>query len=486
MILTVVALLGVRGFVEPGTGEDEGLLLVYPLQVLDGQLPYRDFMSAYGPGETYLLAGLYWLFSPSIIVERMVGLLTHLAIVGGVYALYRPRGRRIAGALGLLSGVLMLPLTNTAFAFLACVAFSLWGLVYALHRRGAHNLAVAGLLAGLAVTWRPDTAPLALLPLMPALWSRRTELPWAAGGFVVGLLPTLVLLAITPKAFVTSFLDRAARGAAESRLPIPPVFASDRNLFYVMLVATALVVVAAFLRDESHMQNVCVALFSLLLMPQALQRCDWIHLLFAGCVTIPAFVELIHRRLERISSLGLSTGALAALAGISPLVAAPAQYGPALARAAVGPAFPPPTVQNQGRTLPVHGDQEAATIRAVLAAIERVSSPGDTVFVTYADLVRPLFSDISLYFLLPELRVTAYNLEITPGVTNQPRARLDRDVANADVLVLHDFGTDRWKRDFPYSHPGWTKPAEVLRDQFCLVGEFGAYRVYTHCAADAA
>jgi hypothetical protein len=483
-VLTVIGLLGLHAFVESATGEDEGLLLFYPLHVLHGRLPYRDFMSAYGPGETYLLAGLYWLFSPSVIVERAVGLLTHLAIAGGVFAYYRDRGIRLATCLALLSGILLMPLHNVAFALLACVAFSLWSLVLVLQRPGPRSLLAAGVLCGLAISWRPDTAPLALVPLLPGLWTRRSQLPWAVAGLIAGLLPTLAQLVATPNAFVTSILDRAAHGAAESRLPVPPVFPNDRRLFFVLAAATVIVVLSVLVRDRYRLPSVSLALFSALLIPQALQRCDAVHLIFAGCVIIPAATEVVYRLLHRLPATRTSSAALAVLVGISPLLVVPAVFGPPTVRGLVGPTHAAPTVEHDGRVLPGHGQDEARELRSLLATVDQVTTPGDTVFVTYADLVRPLFADISLYYLMPELQVTAHNLEVTPGVTNQPRARLDRDIATADVLILHGSDPDRWKQQFPYSRPGWAKPAEIVRDQFCLVDAIGAYRVYTPCSPE--
>src|SRR5919108_6124971 len=41
---------------------DEGLMLSAARRVGDGQLPYRDFLWSYGPGQPYLLAGVAEVF----------------------------------------------------------------------------------------------------------------------------------------------------------------------------------------------------------------------------------------------------------------------------------------------------------------------------------------------------------------------------------------------------------------------------------------
>src|SRR5262245_48240713 len=50
---------------------DEGLILVGATRVANGEIPHRDFYANYGPATFYVLAGLFKLFSPSILVERL-------------------------------------------------------------------------------------------------------------------------------------------------------------------------------------------------------------------------------------------------------------------------------------------------------------------------------------------------------------------------------------------------------------------------------
>lgn len=479
--MLVVVLLGLHGLVEPGLSEDEGLLLVYPLQILGGHFPYRDFMSAYGPGETYSLAALYWLFTPSILVERLVGLASHVAIVMAIYTLFRDRGRGTAALLGATSALLLLPMGDIAFAFLGCLAFSLWSIALAMRGSARLTLVVSGILSGLAITWRPDAAPMAIIPLIPILWSRRSDARWWLVGLLFGLIPTLIQLAVFPSPYTSSILDRALHGAGESRLPVPPVFSNEKHLFYAVLAAVLITVLGAALPRTRVSNSMPLVLLGLLLMPQALQRCDVTHLLFAGVVVIPLAADLVHRRLHEVPLLRVSSGVFAGFVGLAPLLAAPAPLGASLGRALHGLSDPSPVVQHDGRSLPVYNDKQAADVRGLLAAVDERSQPGNTVFVSYLDLSRPLYADIALYYLLPNLKITAHNLEVTPGVTNQPKAHLDEDIKSADILILHAHELDIWKKLFPYSHRGWLEPERVLQENFCFVDRFGSYRLYTPC-----
>jgi hypothetical protein len=44
---------------------DEGFIVSGAMLVKDGMLPYRDFLSVYGPGQYYVTAGIFWLYMKS-------------------------------------------------------------------------------------------------------------------------------------------------------------------------------------------------------------------------------------------------------------------------------------------------------------------------------------------------------------------------------------------------------------------------------------
>ncbi len=71
---------------------DEGLIL-YPAElVLEGGVPYRDFLSLYGPAQYYVVAGLFVLFGPSLLVARIYGLATTLVLGLVFYRMIREVG----------------------------------------------------------------------------------------------------------------------------------------------------------------------------------------------------------------------------------------------------------------------------------------------------------------------------------------------------------------------------------------------------------
>jgi len=107
---------------------DEGLLLVYPEQILAGDVPNRDFFTSYGPGGLSLLAGVYAVTGPSVVAERLIGLAYHIGIATGVYAMVRRLGMLPAAVGGVLAGLLIVPLGLGAYSWLGALALLTWSL----------------------------------------------------------------------------------------------------------------------------------------------------------------------------------------------------------------------------------------------------------------------------------------------------------------------------------------------------------------------
>ncbi len=107
-------------------------MLVFPELVLEGQVPNRDFLHLYGPGSLWLLAGAYELFGVSLATERVMGLVQHLGVIFGLFALALPWGRRIATAVGLVAVLITLfPVGLAAMAWNGAIALAVAGLAVA-------------------------------------------------------------------------------------------------------------------------------------------------------------------------------------------------------------------------------------------------------------------------------------------------------------------------------------------------------------------
>src|SRR6185312_9401463 len=139
-------------------------MLVAAMRVAAGQIPHRDFYAIYGPGQFYILAGLFKLFGQTILVERIVDLIFRSLVVAAVYAIASSYFRKsIAVASSLLTLIWLVGLYyNTAgFATIPVSFFNLvsTAIVAAVYTRvvPAWRMAASGAIAGLSALFRYDT-----------------------------------------------------------------------------------------------------------------------------------------------------------------------------------------------------------------------------------------------------------------------------------------------------------------------------------------
>jgi hypothetical protein len=82
-----------------------------------------------------------------------------------------------------------------------------------------------------------------------------------------------------------------------------------------------------------------------------------------------------------------------------------------------------------------------------------------------------VYSDVSIYFLFPELDPGTYFIEMDPGLADAENSGLAEDIEQSDFLVLTNF----WS--------GWLEPNtsvqrqsqehnQAVADNFCLVAQY--------------
>jgi hypothetical protein len=111
----------------------------------------------------------------------------------------------------------------------------------------------------------------------------------------------------------------------------------------------------------------------------------------------------------------------------------------------------------------------------LLPAVERVSEPGDRLFVGPHDLRQTPYSDAYLYYLLPDLPPATHYIEMDPGVADAEGSGLAEDLASADVVILSHVW-DAWTEPNDSRKVGSSEPVRVLEERFCLVDSFGERR----------
>lgn len=526
-VLTVVIVAPLRGlYLAIGSTMEEGFMLVFPERVLKGDVPNVDFLHLYGPGSLDVLAATYWAFGTSLEVERTVGLVQHLGIITAIWTLTRAWGRGIALVSALVCTMIVLtPIGLTALAWNGGVAFGLWSVVFALRARHSARPTRwwlgAGVLGGLALSYRPDLAVAVVLGLGWLLWSERARWKYLVLGGVIGLLPMWVHFAVAgPRAaFQGMLFDPVVELRPGRELPMPPSWnrvegalqvigenvapwwglpapraSQQLFLWFVALPIAAFGVLAvgvvAHRRAPLPRTRVLVAasLFGVGLLPQALQRPDSAHLAWVSMVTfalVPvAVLEIIGRRRATWTPLARTTGIAAAMA-LTLLVLCPFYtYRPYLfhVRQTIGDAPVGLVVSRGDRWFPIGDVRTSIATQEVIDDLDRLSTPGQRLLVGPVDLRQTAYSDVFFHHLFPDLDPATYYIEMDPGLANTEGSSLPDDVASADWLILTRF----WS--------GWIEPNTsivfgpddanvVVEEQFCLRGSYqrDLIRLYEKC-----
>jgi hypothetical protein len=229
-------------------------------------------------------------------------------------------------------------------------------------------------------------------------------------------------------------------------------------------------------------------MFCVGLLPQAVQRVDSAHLAWVSCVPLGllpvAVVELLRRRAPRLAPnrRGLVAGGavLVGLVLLVPHFTARTYTDYVLQSVDVHRiAF---EIDHEGRRFYYGRNDVAQAAEPLLRDADRISEPGDRLFVGPTDLRKTPYSDAYLYYMLPELTPATYFIEMDPGVANRKGSRLADDLASADIVILSSVWND-WEEPNDSRKFGPDKPNRVLERDFCLVGEYGdgLYELYERC-----
>jgi hypothetical protein len=535
--VAIVALACVLPVVElwraPGSPMEEGFMLAFPELVLEGQIANRDFLHLYGPGSLWVLAGVFEVFGTTLAVERVVGMLQLIGVVFGVFALMRPWGRWVAAAGAVMTAVVLLPPAGlVAMAWPGGLALGLWALSAALAGRAAPTASrrrprlfvLAGLLAGVALLYRPDLVAALGLSAVVLWWGldRGARLR-LAGGVAIGLAPYAVHLATAGVGNVVEglviepvFELRAGRSLPfppswghfdgflqrvgafiEPAWPLPAPGSPAQLTLWVglLLVATAGLVaagVAAARRGDRRL--LVMALFCVGLLPQAIQRADSTHLAWVSCVPLgflPAAV-IEGQRAWRPSWPQRRAAVLAvAVPVVATLALAPTfiwgVYGDYVGRSFGVDPIEAGTMRRGDRVFHYGRLEAVDAVNAMLPDLERTTEPGDTLFVGPIDLRKTPYSEAYLYYLMPELEPATRYIEMDPGIANADDSGMADELRRADVVVLSSIYAN-WDEPNDSRKLGPNEPNEVIEEDFCLIDSYGEgsrgrglFELYRHC-----
>ena len=525
-----------------GPPMEEGFMLVFPERVLHGAWPHKDFLHLYGPGSLWALAGWYKVLGVSLTAERLFGMGQLGLIVLGVMALVRPWGRKAMLASGLV-GVLLTTtaIGLTALAWDGAVALAVLAAWSGLRARrwltdapgdtpsdeaeqaAGRYLVLAGVLAGLALLFRPDVivaVGISTAGILVGLgWSR-----WKR--WLFGAVPVLALYLVH---FALSGLGNSIDGMliqpvfdlrAGRALPRPPShtgydgalqavaqlrqqpwsgphLTGPQQIFtwFFLLPLVTLFIVAVGIwsvrRDRTDWRARVLLVGGLLglgLMPQALQRADTTHFAWVSCVPFAflpaALAELgLH---QPVAFVRKQAGAVAAvLTLLIPLLVIPyftsRTYVDLVKQSRPGHEVFGYPVRYSGRTFYLGAKDIAPVVQRMLDEVGPQTKPGQRLFVGTADLRKTPYSDAYLYYLLPKLTPGTRYIEMDPGMANAKGSGLAHEVATSDWLILSHIW-DAWSEPNSSREFGPNGPNLEVKRHFCAVGSYAPYfEVYRRC-----
>jgi hypothetical protein len=427
--------------------------------------------------------------------------------------------------------IIVPPIGLTALGWVGGVALALLGLAAALEsrripdpRRAGRFALLGGVLLGFALLYRLDlvlAVGLAVIVMLGGL--DRSLAKRLVGGLALGVAPYLIQLATAGVGDTVSgmILDPVIYLRGGRRLPIPPPWghldgflqragniqqlswpipslSTSQQLtiwFFFLLGSVAFLLAVAFwrLRRDRSSFTACVlatgAVFSVGMLPQAIQRVDSAHFAWVSCVPI-ALLPVAITEVLKAKKPNLRVRARSVLAGGSVLIFLFAVLPFFTARTytdyslqSIGIHRIAYKIEHKGRVFYYGRPEAAKAANELLPVADRISKPGDRLFVGPTDMRKTPYSDAYLYYMLPDLDPATYYIEMDPGVANDKGSRMAGDLRSADIVILSSVWND-WDEPNDARKFGPNLPNEILKRDFCLVQRFGrggVYELYRRC-----
>lgn len=517
------------GFRQGYSAYDEGIFVCDAARVLNGDIPYRDFVTVYPPAQFFVLAGVFRLFGASVVVERAWSVFMLCLLSFTVYLAAR---KSLPFGLSLTAWWITVTWVDAFRVFASpvpsAVLFSLLSsfcLLNFLSRGQKAWLTLAGLSAGVATLFRHDlglytfvsgTLVLALYVLtnltsrqmrpLERFWKAvRGGIPYALGGASVLFPAAAWLISVVPLAdlwydlviYPVKVYPKVRALPFPRPLPNPVHLftgalspfsyagqALNRAPFYFpvgMYVAAAvwLGVRIRNRRDDLRQIRVWSAILFLLLglafFNQARIRSDFAHLLPTFIPAVLLFATLLSE-VPKTGRLRSALWVLAVLAGVSVLL------NPVRGKAClIGESLflTPAFVFDLPRARGITWDQRGTAYQDAIRYIQRNVPEGDKIFVGNARHDRIVGNDIMFYFLSGRHSATKY-LELLPGLVTTPaiQKKIVEDIESQRVQYIALQDEERIEPNESGRSSGVRILDDFIRDRFTLLQTFENYTIW--------
>lgn len=430
---------------------DEGLVLTNAAFLAQGLWPHRDFWTYYPPGQYLLLAGLFHLAGPSMVIGRLLFLVTLVTVIIASFWVLHQWTRHVVvamlGAAFILCWYGLLwpaPLgIHTAMALLLAT-LGLQGL--ALRRQQAWPMALGGMTTALTMGVRHDVGAALLLAslfswLMAAILRgaglKARTFPagagWAClGGFCLVMIPAAVgLAAVAPWRAVVNDLVVYVLSRHLAILPVPcplplpairPFLHGSGGLLAWLLEAfqrlmlwylppAGMALGAGWLAWATwrrsrwgvwEQQGLTLLAVGWALLPLGLIRCDWVHRTYVVIPPLLWLTGLLWLGLQRLRGrprrlLRWAAGGLL-LAASAPRILHPAWGAPSVALAL-----------ERARGIRTCDRRGARDVERLVRFLQRATRPDEAIYIATRFQGRILASqEVGLYFLSARPAGTRY------------------------------------------------------------------------------
>ena len=429
---------------------DEGLILFGAQRVLNGDIIHRDFYANYGPGQFYVLALLFKIFSPSVLVERIWDSGVRSAVVLLVFwFISQVSSRKLAWMTALASMVWLAALNFYASPMFPVIATTLASVVCLLPilngSKSAWRLLAAGICAGAVGLFRYDMGLFVFSGealvlgasvlsrtrrFRPAIW---VLLPFGSGLALVALPVAGTYLAthVLGDMLLDVVLFPARSYAAMRSLPFPGLAALGSDPLEIgtyIPIAISAVAALAILSDmrrhsdrHSFWPTVLVLVLTMAFMVKAYVRISVSHMAMALIMALVLLALLMDTRRKRGPMLRAAMLAVFAVTFYGTVIAGCLASWQAQRNLAWVEQEEACRIQGGLKRMRCFTVDQNETMAMTYA--QDVTAPGAAIFVGLGRHDKILVNDIAFYFLADRASVTKWH-HMDPGVqTTEPVQR---------------------------------------------------------------
>jgi hypothetical protein len=497
---------------------DEGLVLTGSMSVAAGEIPHRDFYALYGPGQFYVVAGLFHLFGQAVLVERLYDLLIKALLVSFVYVVSLHLMRTTNAVLVSVLCVLWIADAGNypAYSIWPClflILVSIWIMLPLLvGSYSVTRLILIGLCVGATGLFRYDMGVLALAVYSAifALFGLLEREPfssrprrlgallapfWGAAGLVSIVLASVYVKYGIAQDFKFQVITYPSSYYLEMRgLPFPMITRHTLHemiiYFPIVVLVSVIVLIAAKFKQLNLLQGrhqeiwiaILIAAFTAGLYFKGVVRVSVIHMMSS---IIPSFIllglvvdRLMARQRPFAHGLLAVPVVIAAMFAVIPSISAVRRVEPVVrdnlkAAIEVDRRCDPERGLTRARCF-VLPDPELAAIRYVATH----SEPDQRILVANGINDKTFANNMAFYFLAGRQPATKW-AEFDPGLQNSEPIQADivgdLEKHQPPLVILDTEWDDLNEPNGSAKHSGVTMLDDYIRQHYRQVAKFEPY-----------